>query len=130
MHVYIYRMEINIIIIIIIIWLTGIMMNNNDSVYSKAKKSILCGHFMPNWDNHRYCFKCEEANKGGELCMLKDCLLCSSFSEEQKHKLTVKHSKGKKSLKDSSVDKSKIGHSILDKDDNSHGLNSQVLEAI
>ena len=26
---------------------------------------------MPNFDTHRYCFKCREAGKGDDLCMLK-----------------------------------------------------------
>ena len=96
------------------------MANENESSDNKAKKSSSCGHFMPSWDNHRYCFKCREANKGDDLCALKkDCLLCASFSEGQKRKLTVKHSKGKKSVKETSLEKSKIDDSILDEDDNS-----------
>ena len=100
------------------------MSNNNESSDNKAKKSSSCGHFMPSWDNHRYCFKCREANKGDDLCALKkDCLLCTSFSEEQKRKLTVKHSKGKKSVKETSLEKSKIDDSIFDEDDNSSVTN-------
>ena len=75
---------------------------------------------MLSWDNHNYCFKCREANKGDNLCSLKkDCLLCASFSEDQKRKLTVKHSKGKKSVKENSLEKAKIDDSILDEDDSS-----------
>ena len=100
------------------------MANNNESSDNKAKKSSSCGHFMPSWDNHRYCFKCREANKGDDLCVLKkDCLLCASFSEEQKRKLTIKHSEGKKSVKETSLEKSKIDDSILDEGDNSSVTN-------
>ena len=61
------------------------MANNNESSDNKAKKSFYCGHFMPSWDNHRYCFKCREANEGDDLCALKkDCLLCASFSKDQR----------------------------------------------
>ena len=108
------------------------MANNNESSDNKVKKSSSCGHFMPSWDNHRYCFKCREANKGD------DCLLCASFSEDQKRKLSVKHSKGKKSVKETSLEKSKIDDSILDEDDNSSvtnvahssSSNNQALAAI
>ena len=115
------------------------MANNNESSDNKAKKSTSCGHFMPSWDNHKYCFKCREANKGDHLCTLeKDCLLCASFSEDQKRKLAVKHSKGKKSVKENSLEKARIDDSILDEDDsstvtnlaNSSVSNNQALAAI
>ena len=100
------------------------MANNNDSSDNKAKKSSSCGHLMPGFDNHRYCFKCREAGKGDDLCALKkDCLLCASFSEDQKRKLASKHSKGKKSVKETTVEKPKIDDSILDEDDNSSVTN-------
>ena len=100
------------------------MANNNDSADNKAKKSSSCGHLMPGWDNHRYCFKCREAGKGDDLCALKkDCLLCASFYEDQKHKLNSKHSKGKKSVKETAIEKPKIDDSILDEDDNSSVTN-------
>ena len=96
------------------------MANNNESYDKKAKKSTSCGHFMPSWDNHKYCFKCREANKGDYLCShKKDYLLCASFSEDQKRKLTVKHSKGKKSVKENYLEKAKIDDSILDEEDSS-----------
>ena len=100
------------------------MANNNDSSDNRAKKSSSCGHLMPGWDNHKYCFKCREAGKGDDLCALKkDCLLCASFSEDQKCKLNSKHSKGKKSVKETAVEKPKIDDSILDEDDNSSVTN-------
>ena len=107
------------------------MANNNESSDNKAKKSSSCGHLMPGWDSHRYCFKCREAGKGDDLCSLKkDCLLC--------RKLTAKHYKGKKSVKETAAEKPKIDDSILDEDDNSsvtkviHSSNSnnQALAAI
>ena len=85
------------------------MANTNESSDKKAKKSTACGHFMSSWDNRKYCFRCRELNKGDDLCTLKkDCLLCASFSEDQKRKLTAKHSKGKKSVKENSLEKAKI----------------------
>ena len=47
------------------------------------------------------------------------CVLCASFLEDQKRKLTVKHSKGKKSVKENSIEKSMIDESILDENDSS-----------
>ena len=103
------------------------MVNKDESSNSRAKKSTSCGHFMPSWDNCKYCFKCRDSNNGNNFCTLKnDCLLCASFSEEQKHKLTIKHSKGKKSVKGSSLDKSKIDNSILDEDDNPFVTNADL----
>ena len=68
------------------------MANTNESSDNKAKKSTSCGHFMPSWDNHKFGYKCREANKGDDLCILKkDFLMCASFLEDQKCKLTVKH---------------------------------------
>ena len=43
------------------------MPNNNDSSDSKAKKFTFCEHLMPNFDTHKYCFKCREAGKGKDL---------------------------------------------------------------
>ena len=77
------------------------MANNKDSSDSKTKKSTFCGHLMPSFDTHRYCYKCRESGKGDDLCTVKkDGLLCVAFSEDQKRKLTEKHSKGKKSVKE------------------------------
>ena len=84
------------------------MANTNESSDNKMQKSTSCDHFMPSWDNHKFCFKCREANKGDDLCTLKkDCFLCAFFSEDQKH------SKGKKSVKENSLEKAKIDDSIL-----------------
>ena len=114
------------------------MANNNECSDNKVKKSTSSGHFMPSWDNRKYCFKCREANKGDDLCTVKkDCLLCASFFEDQKRKLTVKHSKGKKSVKENSLEKAKIDDSILDEDSStvtnvahSSVSNNQALVAI
>ena len=122
------------------------MANIKDSSDSKSKKSSFCGHMLLGFDNHRYCFKCRESGKGDDLCTLKkDCLLCIAFSEDQKRKLTEKLSKGKKSLKESTLqkEKDKIDDSIMDEEDNSIGIasyagiagqtsgsNSQTLAAI
>ena len=63
---------------------------------------------MLNFDTHRYCFNCREAVKGDNLCMpRKDCLLCVAFSEDQKQKLSSKLSKGKKSVKETFLQKEK-----------------------
>ena len=103
------------------------MVNNKDSSDSKTKKSSFCGHIMLGFDTHRYCFKCRESGKGDDLCTLKkDCLLCIAFSEDQKRKLAEKLSKGKKSLKESTLqkEKEKIDDSILDEEDSSVGMSS------
>ena len=47
------------------------MANTNESLDNKANKSTACGHFVPSWDNHKYCFKCRESSKGDNLCTLK-----------------------------------------------------------
>ena len=61
------------------------MANTNESFDNKAKKSTYSGHFMPSWDNHKFCFKYRDANKANDLCILrKECLLCAFFSEDQK----------------------------------------------
>ena len=84
------------------------MANKKDSSDSKTKKSSFCGHIMLGFDTHRYCLKCRESGKGDDLCTLKkDCLLCIAFSEDQKRKLAEKLSKGKKSLKESTLQKEK-----------------------
>ena len=91
------------------------MANNKDSSDSKTKKSTFCGHLMPSFDTHRYCYKCRESSKGDDLCTVKkDCLLCVAFSEDQKRKLAEKLSKGKKSLKETALhkEKDKIDDSI------------------
>ena len=106
------------------------MANNKDSSDSKSKKSSFCGHLMLGFDTHRYCYKCHEASKGDDLCTLKkDCLLCITFSEDQKRKLAEKLSKGKKSLKESTLQKEKIDDSILDEEDRSIGMSSHTVVA-
>ena len=47
------------------------MVNNKDSSDSKTKKSTFCGHLMPSFDTHRYCYKCRESGKGDDLCIVK-----------------------------------------------------------
>ena len=49
------------------------MANNKDSSDSKTKKSTFCGHLMPSFDTHRYCYKCRESGKGDDddLCTVK-----------------------------------------------------------
>ena len=87
---------------------------------------------MLGFDTHRYCFKCRESGKGDDLCTLKkDCLLCIAFSEDQKRKLAEKLSKGKKSLKESTLqkEKEKIDDSILDEEDSSVGMSSHSVVA-
>ena len=79
------------------------------------------------FDTHRYCYKCRESGKGDDLCTVKkDCLLCVAFSEDQKRKLAEKFSKGKKSVKETALqkEKEKIDDSILDEEDSSIGMYS------
>ena len=108
------------------------MANNKDSSDSKTKKSTFCGHLMPSFDAHRYCYKCSESGKGDDLCTVKkDCLLCVAFSEDQKRKLAEKLSKGKKSVKETALqkEKDKIDDSILDEEDSSIGMSSHSVVA-
>ena len=99
------------------------MVNNKDSSYSKTKKSTFCGHFMPSFD-------IDIVSSAGNLARVnKDCLLCVAFSEDQKQKLTEKLSKGKKSVKETSLqkEKDKIDDSILDDENSSIGLSSHSI---
>ena len=98
----------------------------------KQRKSTLCGHLMPSFDTPRYCYKCKESGKGDDLCMVKkDCLLCVDFSEDQKRKLTEKLSKGKKSVKETALqkEKDKMDDSILDEEDSTIGMSSHFVVA-
>ena len=73
-----------------------------------------------------------ESGKGDDLCTLKkDCLLCIAFSEDQKRTLAEKLSKGKKSLKESTLQKEKeqIDDSILDEEDSLVGMSSHSVVA-
>ena len=109
------------------------MANNKDSSDSKTKwQTNFCGHLMPSFDTHRYCFKCRESGKGDDLCThKKGCLLCVMFSEDQKRKLAEKLSKGKKSGKETALqkEKDKIDDSILDEEDSSIGVSSHSVVA-
>ena len=80
---------------------------------------------MPSFDTQRYCYKCRESGKGDYLCTVKkDCLLCVDFSEDHKWKLAEKLSKGKKSVKETALQKEKIDDSILDEEDSKQPIPS------
>ena len=82
------------------------MANNKDFSDSKMKESTFSGHLMPSFDTPRYCYKCRESGKGNDLYTVKkDCLLCVAFLEDQKQTLTEKLSKGKKSIKETTLQK-------------------------
>ena len=116
-----------------------VMADNMDKEVKPSKKSTVCGHFMQSWDSHKVCFKCREAGKGDDLCtQKKDCLICVSFSEDQKKRLHVVRKK--KSDKPATVtSKSSFDDSLLDEDDSSNnavpsgsssGTTSQTLASI
>ena len=48
-----------------------------------------CNHVMSLYDNHSFCTKCRNKNKGFDVCVLKSqpvCQSCISYKEYQKHK--------------------------------------------
>ena len=49
-------------------------------------RSLKCRHFYLPFDLHNYCHSCREAGKGDDPCVTNEqqCLLCKSFTEEQK----------------------------------------------
>ena len=44
-------------------------MSSQDKVKKGQRKSVFCGHFMAEWDDHHYCPKCRDDMKGDDpLC--------------------------------------------------------------
>ena len=110
-------------------------MSTQDKVKKGQRKSSFCGHFMADWDDHHYCPKCRDDYKGDDPCAnSSDCLVCSSFSEEQKKK--IKNRNRYKSKKDQNsfvfVDNNKevnIDDSLLDEDESAASVSSQAISS-
>ena len=110
-------------------------MSAQDKVKKGQRKSSFCGHFMADWDDHHYCPKCRDDFKGDDPCAnSSDCLICSSFSEEQKKKIRNRNRYKSKKDQNSSVfvDNNKEGSiddSLLDEDESAVSVASQVLSS-
>ena len=108
-------------------------MSAQDKVKKGQRKSSFCGHFMADWDDHHYCPKCRDDFKGDDPCAnSSDCLICSSFSEEQKKKIINRNRYKSKKDQNSSVfvDNNKEGSiddSLLDEDESAVSVASQAL---
>ena len=88
---------------------------------------------MAEWDDRHYCPKCRDDLKGDDPCANSaDCVICSTFSEDQKKKIrNTNRYKSKKDQNSSvSVDnggkEGSIDDSLLDEDEVSFSLSSQV----
>ena len=102
-------------------------MSSQEKIKKGQRKSVFCGHFMADWDDHHFCPKCRDDLKGDDPCVSSnstDCSLCLSFSEEQRKKIKNRNRyKSKKEQTSSCVGKSSkeltIDDSLLDEDDSS-----------
>ena len=100
-------------------------MSSQDKVYKGQRKSVFCGHFMAEWDDHHYCPKCRDNLKGDDPCANStDCTICSSFSDEQKRKISNRNRYKSKKGQNSSVvldnggkDGIVVDDSLLDEDE-------------
>ena len=52
-------------------------------------RALKCRHFCNPWDLHNYCATCRESSKGDDYCVTGKgkCMVCASFTEEQKQKI-------------------------------------------
>ena len=52
-------------------------------------RALKCHHFCNPWDLHNYCPTCRESSKGDDYCVTGKgkCMVCASFTEEQKQKI-------------------------------------------
>ena len=110
-------------------------MSAQDKVKKGQRKSSFCGHFMADWDDHHYCPKCRDDFKGDDPCAnSSDCLICSSFSEEQKKKIRNRNRYKSKKDQNSSVfvnnnKEGSIDDSLLDEDESAVSVASQALSS-
>ena len=110
-------------------------MSSQDKVKKGQKKSAFCGHFMAEWDDHHYCPKCRDDFKGDDPCAnSSDCLICASFSEDQRKKIRNRNRYKSKKDQNSSglVDNNKdagIDDSLLDEDESTVSVSSQGLSS-
>ena len=88
---------------------------------------------MADWDDHHYCPKCRDDFKGDDPCAnSSDCLICSSFSEEQKKKIRNRYKSKKDQNSSVFVDNNKEGSiddSLLDEDESAVSVASQALSS-
>ena len=108
-------------------------MSSQDKIKKGQRKSAFCGHFMAEWDEHHYCPKCRDDLKGDDPCAnSQDCVICSTFSEDQKKKIRNRNRYKSKKDQNSSVSvdnggkEGSIDDSLLDEDEVSFTMSSQV----
>ena len=99
-------------------------MSSQDKVKKGQRKSVFCGHFMAEWDDHHYCPKCRDDMKGDDPCVKSsECAICSAFSEDQKRKLLnrnrykSKKTQNSSALVDNGGKEGGIDDSLLDEDE-------------
>ena len=99
-------------------------MSSQDKVKKGQGKSVFCGHFMAEWDDHHYCPKCRDDMKGDDPCVKSsECAICSAFSEDQKRKLLnrnrykSKKTQNSSALVDNGGKEGGIDDSLLDEDE-------------
>ena len=97
-------------------------MSSRDKIKKGQRKSVFCGHFMADWDDHHYCPKCRDDLKGDDVCVTNsstDCSVCLAFSEDQRKKIKNRNrykSKKEQNSSEGSVKEVAIDDSLLDDD--------------
>ena len=76
-------------------------------------RALECRHFCNPWDLHNYCPTCRESSKGDDCCVTGKgkCMVCASFTEEQKQRIINRKryvKKDKAGVSDVSKDKSEL----------------------
>ena len=53
-------------------------MSSQDKIKKGQRKSIFCGHFMSDWDDHHFCPKCRNDLKSDNSCVCSavSCSVC------------------------------------------------------
>ena len=97
---------------------------SQNKIKKGQRKSSFCSYFMAEWGIQPFCPKCRDDLKGDDPCAISaDCTICSSFSDEQKRKVTNRNRyKSKKNqnsavLLDSGGIDGSIDDSLSDEDD-------------
>ena len=99
-------------------------MSSPDKGKKGQRKSVFCGYFMAEWDDHHYCPKCRD-----------DCTICSTFSKEQRKKVRNRDRYKNKKDQNSSVfvdngnKDCSIDDSLLDEEESAVYVSSQVLSS-
>ena len=76
-------------------------------------RALKCHHFCNPWDLHNYCPTCRESSKGDDYCVTGKgkCMVCASFTEEQKQRIINRKQyvkKDKAGVSDVSKDESEL----------------------